>query len=165
MPAQTGNNIFVTLSWRGKYYSIQLFFPQAKIPSRLDITDEIQKIYPNSRVVTYKVAEFKQGEPLIYAYKGGSGGKLGPNKNYVKPMGEEVEMAEAGDWWHPDPKEDRKLPGRGPAARAREDGGVRPKLPVKSSDPKKLRPGESYMEYAKRMKSMGEGVEILDEKK
>jgi hypothetical protein len=164
MPAQTGNNIFVTLSWRGKYYSIQLFFPQAKIPSRLDITDEIQKIYPNSRVVTYRVAEFKQGEPLIYAYKGGSGGKLGPNKNYVKPMGEEVEMTEAGDWWDPDPKKDRKLPGRGPVARAREDG-VRPKLPVKSPDPKKLRPGESYMEYAKRMKSMREGVEILDEKK
>jgi hypothetical protein len=220
MPAQTGNNIFVTLSWRGKYYSIQLFFPQAKIPSRLDITDEIQKIYPNSRVVTYKVAEFKQGEPLIYAYKGGSGGKLGPNKNYVKPMGEEVEieeenkvetpreklvtdrnmfnipkdeqkaarervlakaaalrkkremkeeveMTEAGDWWHPDPDKDRTLSGRGPAVRTREDG-VRPKLSklsVKSSNPKKLRPGESYMEYAKRMKSMREGVEILDEKK
>ena len=167
MPAQTGNNIFVTLSWRGKYYSIQLFFPQAKIPSRLDITDEIQKIYPNSRVVTYRVSDLKPGEPLIYAHKGGSGGKLGPNKNYVKPMGVEVEMTEAGDWWHPDPDKDRTLSGRGPAVRTREDG-VRPKLSkfsVKSSDPKKLRPGESYMEYAKRMKSMREGVEILDEKK
>jgi hypothetical protein len=94
MPAQTGNNVFVTLSWRGKYYTIQIFFPQAKIPSRIDISDEIQKIYPGSTVVTYRVADFKQGEPLIYAYKGGSGGKLGPNKNYVKPMGEEVEIAE-----------------------------------------------------------------------
>jgi hypothetical protein len=94
MPAQTGNNIFVTLSWRGKYYNIQLFFPQAKIPSRLDITDEIQKIYPDSRVVTYRVADFKQGEPIVYAYKGGSAGKLGSNKNYVKPMGEEVEIEE-----------------------------------------------------------------------
>jgi hypothetical protein len=94
IPAQTGNNIFVTLSWRGKYYTIQIFFPQAKIPSRLEITDEIQKIYPGSRVVTYRVAQLKQGEPLIYAVKGGSGGKLGPDKNYVKPMGEEVEIAE-----------------------------------------------------------------------
>jgi hypothetical protein len=165
IPAQTGNNIFVTLSWRGKYYTIQIFFPQAKIPSRLDISDEIQKIYPSSRVVTYRVADFKQGEPIVYAYKGGDGGKLGPNKNYVKPMGEEVEIDESGDWWNPDPKEDRKLPGRGPAARAREDGGVRPKLPVKSPDPKKLRPGESYMEYAKRMKSMREEVEISEVKK
>ena len=80
-------------------------------------------------------------------------------------MGEEVEMTEAGDWWHPDPKEDRKLPGRGPAARAREDSGARPKLPVKSPDHKKLRPGESYMGYAKRMKSMREGVEITEVKK
>jgi hypothetical protein len=94
IPAQTGNNIFVTLSWRGKYYTIQIFFPQAKIPSRLEITDEIQKIYPGSRVVTYRVAQLKQGEPLIYAVKGGSGGKLGPDKNYVKPMGEEVEISE-----------------------------------------------------------------------
>jgi hypothetical protein len=94
MPAQTGNNIFVTLSWRGKYYTIQIFFPQAKIPSRLEINDEIQKIYPGSRVVTYRVAELKQGEPLIYAHKGGDGGKMGSNKNYVKPMGEEVEISE-----------------------------------------------------------------------
>jgi hypothetical protein len=162
IPAQTGNNIFVTLSWRGKYYNIQLFFPQAKIPSRLDITDEIQKIYPNSRVVTYRVADFKQEEPIVYAYKGGSAGKLGPGKNYVKPMGESVEVTEAGDWWHPDPAKDRTLPGRGPAARAREDNSVRSKP---NEDPKKLKPGESYMEYAKRMKSMREGVEILDEKK
>jgi hypothetical protein len=92
IPAQTGNNIFVTLSWRGKYYTIQLFFPQAKIPSRLEISDEIQKLYPDSRVITYRVADFKPGEPIVYAYKGGSGGKLGPNKNYVKPMSEEVEI-------------------------------------------------------------------------
>jgi hypothetical protein len=92
MPAQTGNNIFVTLSWRGKYYTIQIFFPQAKIPSRLEITDEIQKIYPGSRVVTYRVAELKQGEPLIYAHKGGDSGKIGSNKNYVKPMGEQREI-------------------------------------------------------------------------
>jgi hypothetical protein len=162
IPAQTGNNIFVTLSWRGKYYNIQLFFPQAKIPSRLDITDEIQKIYPNSRVVTYRVADFKQGEPIIYAYKGGSAGKLGPDKNYVKPMGESVEVTEAGDWWHPDPAKDKTLPGRGPALRARENSSVRS---IPKEDPKKLKPGESYMQYAKRIKSMREGVEILDEKK
>jgi hypothetical protein len=90
--AQTGNNIFVTVSWRGKYYTMQLFFPQAKIPSRIEISDEIQKIYPGSRVITYRVADFKQGEPIVYAYKGGDAGKLGPNKNYVKPMGEQREI-------------------------------------------------------------------------
>ena len=94
LQAQTGNNIFVTVSWRGKYYTMQLFFPQAKIPSRIEISDEIQKIYPGSRVITYRVADFKPGEPIVHAYKGGDAGKLGPNKNYVKPMGEEVEISE-----------------------------------------------------------------------
>jgi hypothetical protein len=92
MPAKTGNNVFVTLSWRGKYYTIQIFFPQAKVPSRIEISDEIQKIYPGSRVVTHRIADFTPGEPILYANKGGSGGKLGANKNYVKPMGEEVEI-------------------------------------------------------------------------
>jgi hypothetical protein len=92
LQAQTGNNIFVTLSWRGKYYTMQLFFPQSKIPSRIEISNEMQKIYPGSKVVTYRVADFKQGEPIIYAYRGGDGGKLGPNRNYVKPMGEEREI-------------------------------------------------------------------------
>jgi hypothetical protein len=95
LQAQTGNNIFVTLSWRGKYYTMQLFFPQSKIPSRIEISDEMQKIYPGSKVVTYRVADFKPGEPIVYAYRGGDAGKLGPNKNYVKPMGEEVEISEA----------------------------------------------------------------------
>lgn len=94
IPAQTGNNVFVTLSWRGKYYTIQLFFPQTKVPSRIEISDEIQKIYPDSRVVTYRIADFKPGEPIVYANRGGSGGKLGSNKNYVKPMGEEVEISD-----------------------------------------------------------------------
>ena len=92
LQAQTGNNIFVTLSWRGKYYTMQLFFPQSKIPSRIEVSDEMQKIYPGSKVVTYRVADFKPGEPIVYAYRGGDAGKLGPNKNYVKPMGEEREI-------------------------------------------------------------------------
>jgi hypothetical protein len=52
----------------------------------------MQKIYPGSKVVTYRVADFKPGEPIIYAYRGGDGGKLGPNRNYVKPMGEQKEI-------------------------------------------------------------------------
>ena len=54
---------------------------------------------------------------------------------------------ERGDHWHPDPEKDKKLGGPGANQRAREDraDAAKPK-----SDPKKLRPGESYMEYAKR---------------
>ena len=63
-----------------------------------------------------------------------------------------------GDFWHPDPDKDRKLGGPGANQRAREDRAAASKP---KSDPKKLRPGESYMDYAKRMKK----EEDLNEKK
>jgi len=96
--SQTGNVIAVTLSWRGKYYSLRMFFPQAKIPTRREITDELQKVYPGCNVVYHTVSEIQPGQPLIQAFgpQGGSVAKPGPNRNYIKPMGEEVEVDE--DW-------------------------------------------------------------------
>ena len=60
------------------------------------------------------------------------------------------DIQERGDFWHPDPDKDRKLGGPGANQRAREDRAAASKP---KSDPKKLRPGESYMQYAKRMKA------------
>jgi hypothetical protein len=54
---------------------------------------------------------------------------------------------ERADTWHPDPEQDRKLGGPGANQRARED---RAAASQPKADPKKLRPGESYMQYAKR---------------
>ena len=78
---------------------------------------------------------------------------------------EEIEMQEAGDWWHPDPEQDKKLPGRGPKLRAREDRAA-------ASQPKKdysksLKPGETYMQFAKRKEAermRKEEIEQIDEK-
>jgi hypothetical protein len=53
-------------------------------------------------------------------------------------------IKEAGDWWHPDPEKDRKLGGPGPNQRAREDRGPKPDYS------NKLKPGETYMQFAKR---------------
>ena len=98
LQAQTGNVIAVTLSWRGKYYSLKMFFPQTKLPTRKELNDEIQKVYPGSVVVYHAVSEIQPGQPLIQAFgpQGGSSAKPGPNKNYVKTMGEETEVEE--DW-------------------------------------------------------------------
>mgnify|MGYP001052859694 CR=1 FL=1 len=62
---------------------------------------------------------------------------------------EEV-ITERGDYWHPDPEKDKKLGGPGANARAREDraDAAKPK-----EDPKKLKKGESYMDYSKRQKA------------
>jgi hypothetical protein len=100
LQAQTGNIIGVTLSWRGKYYSLRMFFPQVKLPTRKEINDELQKVYPGSNVVYHSVSELQPGQPLIQAFgpQGGSSAKPGPNKNYVKPMGEETDIVEVAAW-------------------------------------------------------------------
>jgi len=96
--SQSGNVISVTVQWKANYYSLKMFFPQLRVPSRKEIQDELQKVYPGSKVVYHSVSELQPGQPLIQTFgpQGGSAGKLGPNKNYVKPMGEEVEFEE--DW-------------------------------------------------------------------
>ena len=72
-------------------------------------------------------------------------------KKHLKKMKEAV-ISERGDYWHPDPDEDRKLGGPGANQRAREDRAAASKPAAKKADPKKLKPGESYMDYAKRQK-------------
>jgi hypothetical protein len=72
-----------------------------------------------------------------------------PEKKVKK---EETNLQERGDFWHPDPEKDRKLGGPGANQRAREDRAGASKPAAKKADPKKLRPGESYYDYAKRMR-------------
>ena len=92
-----------------------------------------------------------------------------PKPTYTKTgvISKEETINERGDYWHPDPDKDRKLGGPGPNQRAREDRGVSKSSSSSSSSAKpKLRPGESYMEYSKRMKTQlkKESVEKVDEK-
>jgi len=80
----------------------------------------------------------------------------------------EETIKEGGDYWHPDPDKDRKLGGPGPNQRAREDRAASTSSSSSSSSAKpKLRPGESYMEYSKRIKNQlkKEEVEIKEEGK
>ena len=81
----------------------------------------------------------------------------------VDRMSEET-ITERGDFWHPDPEKDRKLGGPGANQRAREDRAAASKP---KEDPKKLKKGESYMDYAKRRaaeRTRKEEVEQIDEK-
>jgi hypothetical protein len=98
LQAQTGNIIGVTLSWRAKYYSMKMFFPQVKLPTRKEINDELQKVYPGSVVIHHSISELQPGQPFIQPCgpQGGSAAKFGSNKNYVKTMGEEIELDEEG---------------------------------------------------------------------
>ena len=60
------------------------------------------------------------------------------------------DVNEAGDWWHPDPKKDRAISGAGNKMRAREDQGKDTSVQKKPDYSNRLKPGETYMQYAKR---------------
>ena len=65
IPAKTGNIILVTLTWRGRYFAMKLFFPQVAKPSRQEVQDQIEKVYPGSRVQSYYVSDIKPGEQFL----------------------------------------------------------------------------------------------------
>ena len=65
IPAKTGNIVKVFLSWRGKFYSIQMFFPSVKVPGRSEIQDQINKAYPGAKVQNYVVSDYEPGNPLL----------------------------------------------------------------------------------------------------
>ena len=65
IPTKTGNIILVTLTWRGKYYGIKMFFPQISKPSRKEVQDQIDKVYPGAKVQTYYVSDIKPGEQFL----------------------------------------------------------------------------------------------------
>jgi len=81
LQSETGNIIAVILNWRGKAYSIRMFFPQSGMPSRKDVTVEIQKVYPGAQVLQYNVSTLQPGMPLIQVVNSKS-------KNYS--LGEET---------------------------------------------------------------------------
>ena len=65
LPSKNGNIITVYLSWRGSSYNIQMFFPYVKTPSRREVQDQLQKIYPGARLWNYQVSDYDPGEPLL----------------------------------------------------------------------------------------------------
>ena len=67
LPRKTGNILTVYLGWRGKSFSIQMFFPTVKVPSRREVQDQLQKVYPGAKLWSYQVSEYDQGEPLVQA--------------------------------------------------------------------------------------------------
>ena len=91
LPSQNGHLMAVTVMWRGKYYGVQLFFPQIKLPNRREITDAANKVYPESKVITYSVSNAQPGVPIVQLPSVKSKNYLLNNGN----IGEEVEITEA----------------------------------------------------------------------
>lgn len=95
MPQKNGHNMSVTLMWRAKYYNIQMFFPQLRIPNRREIADEASKVYPGCKVITYAPCAIQSNVPVIqvpdkksknYLMNNGTIGEETEKKPLEKPM-------------------------------------------------------------------------------
>ena len=65
LPRVNGQTLYVTFQWRGKYMSLQMFFPELKIPSKKEVQDAIVKVYPGSRVMDYDVVMRDPTKPIL----------------------------------------------------------------------------------------------------
>ena len=65
LPAQNGQLLHILHSWRGRMMSTQLFFPAGKVPSRMEVVDAINKVYPDSRLMSYRVGDLVADQPLV----------------------------------------------------------------------------------------------------
>ena len=84
---ENGNVYLVSFSWRAKFMMIKLFFPEVRKPTRQEVSAALDKIYPGCMVQRFDLSPRQPGEPMLVA-GGGDRAKPGPDKNYVKPMGE-----------------------------------------------------------------------------
>jgi len=65
IPAKSGNLLMVVVLWRGKTYGLRVFFPQSKMPNKKEVEQEIQKIYPDSRVTYFQRVDREPGQPFL----------------------------------------------------------------------------------------------------
>jgi hypothetical protein len=65
LPATTGNIIDVNIVFRGRSYMLKMFFPKVGIPSRSDVIDQIEKVYPGAKLTFFRVSDYEPGQPII----------------------------------------------------------------------------------------------------
>ena len=62
---KVGQIIAVIAQWRGGQYKIKMFFPTVKTPSRVEVQDQMRKVYPGARLVAYQQSDYDSGEPIL----------------------------------------------------------------------------------------------------
>ena len=67
VPARNGNLYLVAFSWKGKYMMMKIFFPEVTRPSRSQVQDALNKVYPGCFVQRFDMTPYQPGEPMIDA--------------------------------------------------------------------------------------------------
>jgi hypothetical protein len=65
IPYQRGNIYLVSFMWRGKLMMMKVFFPEVKKPTRVEVQDALNKIYPGATVKRNDVTPFVQGDSYL----------------------------------------------------------------------------------------------------
>ena len=65
LPAKIGNIIDVNFVFRGRTFMIKMFFPKVGIPSRSDVIDQINKVYPGAKLTFFRVSDYEPGQPIL----------------------------------------------------------------------------------------------------
>ena len=53
MPAKTGNLVNAVFRFRSQTIMLKMFFPQVSLPTRSDVQDQIDKVYPGAKLLTF----------------------------------------------------------------------------------------------------------------
>jgi len=62
---KNGHTYKVVLTWRGKTYMVQMFVPSVSRPTRQQIEKEVQKLYPDAKVLSFLPKDLEPGEPTV----------------------------------------------------------------------------------------------------
>lgn len=128
LPAQNGQLMHILHSWRGKMMSTQLFFPAGRVPSRSEVADAINKVYPDSRLLSYRAGDFAPDQPLVQVGNSKS-------KNYLMNNGT---IGESAAWSRKEGKnKEGGLNEKGRKSYEKENPGSDLKPPVSSEQAKK----------------------------
>lgn len=77
LPSQNGQLMAIMFIWRGRSYSLRMFFPQIKVPSRKEVEYELQKVYPEAKVLNTHITDLRPGgDPIVQVQNS-------PSKNYL----------------------------------------------------------------------------------
>ena len=80
MPAKTGNLVNVIFRFRSRTIMLKMFFSQVSLPTRSDVQDQIDKVYPGAKLLTFNVSEYEPGQPVLHAEGAAWTKKAGKNK-------------------------------------------------------------------------------------
>ena len=62
---KNGHTYKVVLTWRGKTYMVQMFVPSVSRPTRQEVEKEVQKLYPDAKVLSFLPKDLEPGEPTV----------------------------------------------------------------------------------------------------